>query len=224
MGTKEKRGTSGRGIRHFCFLLLVSQLVGCAALERLQAPATPPEPTPNLLPRERLQLAIDLLDQGNAKRASVELKAYRASLNPSAQTAGTGAPNRAASAPSNTASDSSVMTGTNAPASGTASANVKPAPTPPAKTTAEKGPDAPAVVPAPPVVRTDTAVDPWAAIRENVEAKRYDAAIKVAEANHLTPDKARAPLLASAYLGNAKAVRRTNTAQSGAQALRAGRL
>ncbi|HTE40945.1 MAG TPA: hypothetical protein VK629_08940, partial [Steroidobacteraceae bacterium] len=65
---------------------------------------------------------------------------------------------------------------------------------------------------------------PWTTIREDVAAGRYDSAIQEAERNHLTPDSKQANLLASAYIANAKAVQRTNAAQSGAQAFLAGQL
>jgi len=61
-------------------------------------------------------------------------------------------------------------------------------------------------------------------IRENVAAGRFDAAIRDAETARVTPDRTQAVVLASAYVGNAKAVRMTNATQAATQALRAGQL
>ncbi len=47
-------------------------------MEQLAAPVVPqaPQATPGLAARERFQLALNLLQQGNSMRADVELKAY----------------------------------------------------------------------------------------------------------------------------------------------------
>ena len=195
-------GASRARIANFLFLLpLLSLLSGCAVLDSLRVP--PRAATPNLSPEERLRLASDLLDQGRAKRANVELKAYLAAL-----------PNNNAAA-NNTPSPSSNPSSNNNTLPSGAPANSKPAPPAPPKAAAAVPKDPPA---------PDTSADPWAAIRENVQARRYDAAIEVAESNHVAPDRAQAELLASAYVAHAKAVRRSNATQSGVQALRAGQL
>jgi tetratricopeptide (TPR) repeat protein len=90
-------------------------------------------------------------------------------------------------------------------------------PLPPAVTPPAPPPPRPAAPPAPPR-------DPWPGIRENVAAGRYDVAIRDAEASRVTPDRAQASVLATAYAGNAKAIRGSNATQAAAQALRAGQL
>jgi tetratricopeptide (TPR) repeat protein len=66
--------------------------------------------------------------------------------------------------------------------------------------------------------------DPWVAIRQAVAAGRFDDAIRQAEGSQVRPDAAQAVVLASAYAGNATAIRASNAAQAGTQALRAGQL
>ena len=66
--------------------------------------------------------------------------------------------------------------------------------------------------------------DPWTTIRQNVTAGRFEAAIREAETSRVMPDAAQAVVLASAYAGNAKAIRMSNAMQAGAQAFRAGQL
>jgi tetratricopeptide (TPR) repeat protein len=168
------------------------------------------------MPQERLQLAIDLLDRGESRRAGVELKAYVAELpDKSAPDNGSAAANSMVSA--NTTASANMTASSNA----AALANRKPAPLAPPKPATAK----PADPPSPPAQKTfESPADAWAAIREDVEAGLFDSAIKVAESNHFAPDRAQAPLLASAYAANAKAIRRSNAAQAGAQALLAGRL
>lgn len=83
---------------------------------------------------------------------------------------------------------------------------------------------APGAVPAAPPAQAARPRDPWAIIREEATAGRYANAIREAETSRVTPDRAQAALLASAYLNNAKATRAANAAQAGAQALRAGQL
>src|SRR6266478_2172613 len=125
----------------FLFLLLViSPLSGCAIVERWQAWQAwqaPLPPTPNLLPQERLQLAIDLLDRGKSRRANVELKAYRADLTNDNGLPGKPSPNGSAVANGNAAGNSNAAATGNAVANSNAAgnsnvvANSKPAPPPP---------------------------------------------------------------------------------------------
>ena len=219
-----------RRISFLSLLLVISPLSGCAIVERWQpwqAWQAPLPPTPNLLPQERLQLAIDLLDRGKSRRANVELKAYRADLTNDNGLPGKPSPNGSAVANGNAAGNSNAAATGNAVANSNAAgnsnvvANSKPAPPPPQILPRMKPDDPPSPAPKQPL---ETSADPWAAIREDVEAGRYDAAIRVAESNHVTPDRAQAGLLASAYAASAKAVRRSNATQSGTQALLAGEL
>jgi len=173
-------------------------------------------PTPNLMPQERLQLAIDLLDQGKSRRASVELKAYVAELPDRSAPA-----NMSASANTTAPLNTGVSANVTVSSKGTASESSKPAPPAPPRPAQPKPADPPILAKNKP---PQTPADPWTAIREDVEAGLYDSAIKVAENTHVTPDRTQAPLLASAYAANAKAIRRSNAAQSGAQALHAGQL
>ena len=127
------------------------------------------------------------------------------------------------------------MTRTSAPPNQQAS--VMPAPMPRAAAPVPTAPPAappPAVQPPvvqPPLASPPRAAappapprDPWPGIRENVAAGRYDVAIRDAEASRVTPDRAQALVLASAYAGSAKAIRGSNATQAAAQALRAGQL
>ena len=66
--------------------------------------------------------------------------------------------------------------------------------------------------------------DPWAIIRGEIAAGRYDAAIREAETSRVQPDRAQAAVLASAYAGSARTVRGTNAPLAGTLALRAGEL
>jgi Tfp pilus assembly protein PilF len=77
----------------------------------------------------------------------------------------------------------------------------------------------PAVAPRPGAPR-----DPWAIIRGEVAAGRYDAAIREAEASRLMPDRVQAAVLASAYAGSARTVRATNAPLAATLATRAGEL
>jgi tetratricopeptide (TPR) repeat protein len=83
-----------------------------------------------------------------------------------------------------------------------------------------------ASAPPPPVAPARPAPprDPWVSIRENVTAGRFDAAIKDAETARVTPNGAQAVVLASAYVGNARAIQDSNAAEAAAQAFRAGQL
>ncbi len=229
--------------------------------------AAPPvlQPTPGIAARERFQVAVNALQQGDSARAAVELKAYLVEVpnsaparnlltqietpldmlfpaesfnvqlgqnetlsslsgiylgdvlgfyglaryngieNPSRVTAG-----QTIRIPRTPATLAAQMARASAPA-----AQASLTPTPP-----------PAVIPppAPPPARPALPRDPWASIRENVAAGRYDAAIRDAETSRVMPDRTQAVVLASAYAGNAKATRTTNAMQAAAQALRAGQL
>ena len=90
--------------------------------------------------------------------------------------------------------------------------------TPPAAT----APPAAAPANAPP--RTAIPRDPWATIRQAVAAGRFEDAIKEAETRQVKPDAAQAVVLAAAYAGSARAIRTSNAAQAGTQAVRAGQL
>ena len=72
--------------------------------------------------------------------------------------------------------------------------------------------------------RTPIPRDPWTIIRQAVGAGRFDDAIKEAETARVRPDAAQAVVLAAAYAGSAKALRASNPAQAGTQAVRAGQL
>jgi len=242
------------------------------------------QPTPGIAARERFQLAINSLQQGDSAKADVELKAYLAEVpnsaparnlvtqietpletlypadsfnvqlgqnetlsslagiylgdvlgfyglaryngieNPSRVSAGqtikiprtpatlAAQMNRAAMGAQ--ASLSMPMTPT-MPTTPTMPLVLAPPGSPPP--TVVTPPPAPPARPAPPR-------DPWASIRENVSAGRFDAAIRDAETARVTPDRTQAVVLASAYAGNAKVVRTSNTMQAAAQAFRAGQL
>jgi Tfp pilus assembly protein PilF len=238
------------------------------------APAAPnalaaaPQPTPGLGARERFQLAINQLQQGDAAHAAVELKAYLAEVpnsvpaktllaqietpiemlypadnftvqlgrdetlsslagvylgdvlafyglarynnieNPSRLIAGQSI--RIPSTPQTLAAQAMR-------ASMQQQASVLPSP-----------PAPPPAAGAPPARTPPRAAaaprDPWAAIRQAVAAGRFDDAIKQAEAIRGNPDAVQAAVLASAYAGNARAIRASNAAQAGTQAVRAGQL
>jgi len=222
------------------------------------------QPTPGIAARERFQLAVNALQQGDSARAAAELRAYLVEIpnsvparnlltqietplemlfpaesfnvqlgqsetlsslsgiylgdvlgfyglaryngieNPSRVTIG-----QTIRIPRTPATLAAQMARANAPA---AQASLTPMPPP-----AVIPPPAPPARPAPPR-------DPWASIRENVAAGRYDAAIRDAETSRVMPDRTQAIVLASAYAENAKATRTTNAMQAAAQALRAGQL
>jgi len=190
-------------------------LGGCAVVDHFRA--SPAGPTPDLSPPERLQLAINLLDQGYAKRARVELKEYAATLPDEKAKPESNMAANAEAAPSDSAPPS-MMASRPATMSMASAMAAKPvAPAPPKVAKAEPLPAAPAPT-------FETSAEAWAAIRQNIDAGHFDTAIKVAELNHVSPDRVQAQLLASAYVANAKAVRRSNATQSGAQALTAGQL
>jgi Tfp pilus assembly protein PilF len=236
-------------------------------------PPAVPQPTPGLAARERFQLAINQLQQGDSIHAAVELKAYLVEVPNS-----TPAKNLLAQietpietlyptdnfivqlgrdetlsslagvylgdvlgfyglARYNTIENPSrVVAGQNIRiprtpqtlaaqamrASMQQQASVTPPSPPPAPPLARPpGTTAPAPVPprAAPPPR-----DPWVAIRQAVAAGRFDDAIRQAEGSQVRPDAAQAVVLASAYAGNATAIRASNAAQAGTQALRAGQL
>jgi tetratricopeptide (TPR) repeat protein len=79
------------------------------------------------------------------------------------------------------------------------------------------------VTAAPPPAPTGTG-DAWASIQAHVAARRFGEAITEAEDSRLVPNAEQAVVLASAYDGNARAIRGTNQAQAAAHALRAGEL
>lgn len=224
-------------------------------------------PTAGIAARERFQLAINLLQQGNSAQAKLELTAYIAETPNSPQARyllsqidtpiemlfpadnftvqlgrdetlstlagvflgdvlgfyslarynGIQVPGRvregqAIKIPRTPQTLAALMTRPAAPAA-TPPGGIPPAGTPPA-----------GAAPATPPAQVARARDPWAIIREEATAGRYANAIREAEASRVTPDRAQAALLASAYLNNAKATRAANAAQAGAQALRAGQL
>jgi Tfp pilus assembly protein PilF len=77
---------------------------------------------------------------------------------------------------------------------------------------------------APPPAQAGAPRDPWAIIRGEIAAGRYDAAIREAETARVQPDRAQAAVLASAYAGSARTVRATNAQLAGTLAVRAGEL
>jgi Tfp pilus assembly protein PilF len=256
-------------------------------------PATPPPmapmvmapmPTPGIAARERFQLAINSLQQGDSQKAAVELRAYLAEVpnstparnlltqietplemlypaesfdvqlqqsetlsslagiylgdvlqfyglarynmieNPSRVSLGQTI--RIPSTPATLAAQASRASMMSMQASMAPMAAPMPAAPPPAATPAPAAP--PPVVasvqpPAPPA-RPAPPRDPWISIRENVAAGRFDAAIQDAETAQVRPNAAQAVILASAYVGNAKAVQATNAMEAAAQAFRAGQL
>jgi tetratricopeptide (TPR) repeat protein len=94
-----------------------------------------------------------------------------------------------------------------------ARARPQPAPAAPAANTPK------AALPTPP-----RGADLWASIREDVAAGRFDSAIREAESNRVTPDRAQSLVLASAYLGNARTLRGSDPKSASAQAMRAAQL
>ena len=247
-------------------------------------PPSPPQPvapqaTPGLGARERFQLALNLLQQGDSMRADVELKAYLMDVPKSAPAKSligqietpldmlypaefftvqlgqnetlsslAGAylgdvlafyglarynnieiPSRVVVGqtvriPRTPATLAAQMARTSAPPNQQASAMPAPRPTPPA-TTPPPVPTPPPAAPAPrPTPLVVPPRDPWPGIRENVAAGRYDVAIHDAEASRVMPDRVQATVLATAYAGNAKAIRMSNALEAAAQALRAGQL
>jgi len=67
-------------------------------------------------------------------------------------------------------------------------------------------------------------VTPWRLIEEHVDAGRYGAAIRDAEASGLMPEGAAAATLAKAYAGIARELEQSATLLAGTRALRAGQL
>lgn len=247
------------------------------------APAPPPvvemapmlQPTPGIAARERFQVAVNALQQGDSARAGVELKAYLVEVPNSAPARnlltqietpldmlfpadnftvqlgqnetlsslsgiylgdvlgfyglarynGIENPSRVAVGqmiriPRTPAALAAQMARANAPG---AQASLAPPMTPTMPLVLAPPPGAQPPVAAPPP-RPAPPRDPWMSIRENVAAGRFDAAIRDAETARVTPDRTQAVVLASAYVGNAKAVRMSNATQAAAQALRAGQL
>ncbi len=227
-------------------------------------PAAPVlQPTAGLGARERFQLAINQLQQGDSARAAVELKAYLVEVpnstpakNLLAQietpietlypadnfTVQLGRDETMSSLAAvylgdvlgfyglarynNIENPSRVVVGQNiriprtpqtlaAQAMRVSMQQASVMPTPPAP---------PAAPPAGTPPRAAIPRDPWATIRQAVGAGRFDDAIKQAETARVNPDAAQAVVLAAAYAGSAKALRTTNAAQAGAQAVRAGQL
>jgi tetratricopeptide (TPR) repeat protein len=253
------------------------------------APMIPPAPlpTPGIAARERFQIAINALQQGDAQRAAVELRAYLAEVpnsaparnlltqietplemlypaesfsvqlqpsetlsslagvylgdvlafyglarynaieNPSRVSLG-----QTIRIPSTPAALAAQTLRASMSPTPSAQASVAPmtapapaAPTPPAAVASAAPPAAVAsAAPPPTAARPAPPRDPWVSIRENVGARRYDAAIKDAETARVTPNAAQAVVLASAYAGNARAIQMSNPMEAAAQALRAGQL
>jgi Tfp pilus assembly protein PilF len=253
-----------------------------------------PMPTPGILARERFQLAINSLQQGDAPRATAELRAYLAEVpnstparnllaqietplemlypaesftvqlqpsetlsslagiylgdvlafyglarynniaNPSRVSLGQSirvpSTPAALAAQANRASMASMMMSMQASA-----APMPAAPPPPAPSAAAPVPSAAPPAAAPPAAVASVAPppapprpapprDPWASIRENVAAGRFDAAVRDAETAGVRPNGAQAVILASAYAGNARALQTSNATEAAAHALRAGQL
>jgi len=235
------------------------------------------QPTPGIAARERFQVAVNALQQGDSARAEVELKAYLLEVPNSA-------PARNLLTQIQTPLDMlfpadsfTVQLGQNetlsslsgiylgdvlgfyglaryngienpsrvalgqmiriprTPSAIAAQAMRASMPAPQASLTQQMTPTMPLVLapppqpgapprPAPPPARPAPPRDPWVSIRQNVTAGRFEAAIRDAETARVTPDRNQAVILASAYVGNAKATRMTNATQAAAQALRAGQL
>jgi tetratricopeptide (TPR) repeat protein len=222
-------------------------------------PAPAPEPTKSA--SERLQAAMELLQQGDPARARLELTIYLAQVPDSR-------PARTLLAQIDTpltslfpAESFAVQLGRNEtlsslaelylgdayrwyglaryngiqhPAKVLAGQTIKIPKTPQtvaalarlsqARARPQPAPAAPANGPkaAPPA--TPRGTDVWMTIRDEVAAGRFDAAIREAETNRVTPDRAQSLLLASAYLGNAKAARASDPKTASAHAMRAAQL
>jgi Tfp pilus assembly protein PilF len=228
-----------------------------------EAPAAPPplQPTPGLAARDRLQLAVNQLQQGDATHAAVELKAYLAEVPNSGPAKNLLAQIETPLDMLYPADNFTVVLSSNDTLSSLASIYLGDAqgfyglarynnienpsrliagqtvriPSTPQALAAQamRGPmqqasltppgaPAPGVTTAPP--RPPAPRDPWIAIREAVAAGRFDDAIKEAETRQVKPNAAQAVILAAAYSGSAKALRMSNTAQAGAEAVRAGQL
>ena len=276
-GRGSNRSESLRRLPNLLALLsAMGFLAGCMAMQ-MSAPApmpmVPPQAAPPVAPvlqptaglgaRERFQLAINQLQQGDSARAAVELKAYLVEVpnstpakNLLAQietpietlypadnfTVQLGRDETMSSLAAvylgdvlgfyglarynNIENPSRVVVGQNiriprtpqtlaAQAMRVSMQQASVMPTPPAP---------PAAPPAGTPPRAAIPRDPWATIRQAVGAGRFDDAIKQAETARVNPDAAQAVVLAAAYAGSAKALRTTNAAQAGAQAVRAGQL
>lgn len=262
-----------------------------APMAPVSLPAAPPPmaptvatlmPTPGIAARERFQVAINALQQGDSPKAAVELRAYLAEVPNStparnllaqietplemlypAESFGVqlqsnetlsslagiylgdvlafyglarynmiqnpgrvsvGQTIRIPSTPATLAAQANRASMSSMQAS--AAPMPMPMPAPPAAAPAPAAPPpvvASAQPPAPPP-RPTPPRDPWISIRENVAAGRFDAAIKDAETAQVRPNAAQAVILASAYVGNAKALQMTNAMEAAAEALRAGQL
>jgi tetratricopeptide (TPR) repeat protein len=289
--SSDRADTSARGLR-LVALGLAAILAGCGSMGMQQAmmasmappPAAPPtvitplppmpeaiQPMPGLAARERFQLAINLLQQGDAPHAEAELKAYLTEIPNSV-------PARNLLAQIETPLDMlypadsfTIMLGPSETLStiagiylgdvlgfyGLARYNGIPNPSRVSLGQAiriPKTPDTeaaqlareqmtmpmasmaevmtPTIMPAAPPQQQQASVaappprpaDPWTAIRADVAAGRYEAAIRTAETSMVRPDRAQAAILANAYSSNAKAVRMANAMEAEAQALRAGQL
>jgi Tfp pilus assembly protein PilF len=244
----------------------------------------PPMPTPGIAARERFQVAINALQQGDSQKAAVELRAYLAEVpnstparnllaqietpletlypaesftvqlqpqetlsslagvylgdvlafyglarynaieNPSRVALGqmiripsTPAALAAQAARASMGSMQASLAPMAMPMPMPPPAAAAPAPAAPPPVVASAPPPPPAARPAPPR-------DPWISIRENVAAGRFDAAIRDAETARVTPNGAQAVILASAYVGNARAIQMSNAMEAAAHALRAGQL
>ena len=268
------RGRTTRYNRQAKWLVSLSALAlaACATPMPTVAPEAPvvappvpqvvqgPSATPGLPARERLQLAINLLSQGDPARANIELKAYLAEVPDSRQARTLVSHIETPVAQLFPAENFTVQLGRDETLStlagvflgdvtgfyalarynniaipdrvnegqtiriprtpqSLAALATRNAQTPPPQATVAPPGGAPPAGAAPPRTR-----DPWAIVRDEVAAGRWEVAIREAETNRLTPDRTQAVMLANAYLSNARATRTANARLAGAQALRAGQL
>ena len=210
--------------------------------------------TPNLEPRERLQLAIQQLEVGDADQAAVELHQYVSEV-PNAEQANylleqietpieTLYPVENFTVELNPGETLSSLAGTylgnvlgfyglaryndvENPSLVTEGQTIR-IPSTEASLAAHEERLNPSAAPGAAVAQAPPSapvpVNQWISTRTHVAAGRFAEAISEAEDNRIMPNANEAVVLASAYDGHAREIQATNTQQAAAHALRAGQL
>lgn len=211
-------------------------------------------PTPDLEPRERLQLAIQQLEVGDSDQAAVELHQYVSEV-PNADQANYLLeqietpvemlyPEENFAVELNPGETLSSLAGSylgnvlgfyglaryndiDNPSLVTEGQLIR-IPTTEASLAAHEERLNPSVVPAAAVAQAPASapvpVNQWISIRTHVAAGRFAEVISEAEDNRIMPNANEAVILASAYDGHAREIQATNAQQAAAHALRAGEL
>jgi len=211
----------------------------------------PLQPTPGLEARERLQLAIQLLQTGQSEQAAVELREYLVAEPNSRQATSLLAqieapigelyPTEFFTVQVAAGETLSAVAGTYlgdvlsfyglARYNGIANPSLVNEgqelriPSTPESLAAQETAANPVAAEAPAApVAPPLPADAWGAINAHAGAGRFDEAIAEAEGRNFTPDAAQAVTLASAYGSSARALQGTDAATASARALRAGEL